>query len=235
MTGKIYLIPNLLGESLQGQVIPEEVISRIKKINYFVVENTRSARRFLLKTGHPLKPDDITFYEIDKHDHLSGIEEYLQLCLAGKDIGIISEAGIPGIADPGSELVLSGHSKGIDVVPLTGPSSIFLALSASGLNGQNFVFHGYLPVKSSERIKRIKEIESLSSGNKQTQIFIETPYRNMALLYDLLKTCHPSTLLCIGSDITTAQERIRTMSVKSWKSDIPDLHKIPAVFLLLKK
>ena len=235
MKGKIYLIPNLLGECQTQLVIPEEVINRIKQINHFVVENIRSARRFLIKAGHPLKPEEIRFYELNKYDPGSGIDEFIQLCRSGNDLGVLSEAGIPGIADPGSELISAGHRGKIDIVPLSGPSSIFLALSASGLNGQQFVFHGYLPVKSHERVRKIKEIEMLSSRNKQTQIFIETPYRNMALFADLLKACHPDTLLCIGKEITTENESIRTMSIKAWGLEKPDLHKKPVVFLLVRK
>ena len=232
MNGKIYLIPNLLGSSDPMDVIPEGVIKIIHKLTHFIVENTRSARRFLIKTGHPLRPDEINFYELNKNHPSAGIEDYINLCLSGINLGIISEAGIPGIADPGSVLVKAAHEKGLNIIPLSGPSSIFLALSASGMNGQNFVFHGYLPVKSAELIKRIREIEQDSVREKQTQIFIETPYRNMSLLSDLIKVCKPDTLLCIACDITTSQEFIRTKSISSWKKQLPDLQKRPCVFLL---
>jgi len=232
MNGSIYLIPSLLGSSDPRYVIPEGVIKIMHTLNHFVVENTRTSRRFLIKTGHPLSPDEILFYELDKNHPRAGIEDYINLCLSGINLGIISEAGIPGIADPGSVLVKSAHEKGLKIIPLSGPSSIFLALSASGMNGQNFVFHGYLPVKSAERIKRIREIEQDSVRERQTQIFIETPYRNMSLLSDLIKVCKSATLLCIASEMTTAQEFIRTKSISSWKKQLPDLLKRPCVFLL---
>ena len=213
-------------------VIPEGVIKIIHALNHFVVENIRSARRFLIKTGHPLSPDEISFYELDKDHPLAGIEDYINLCLSGINLGVISEAGIPGIADPGSALVKSGHEKGVNIIPLPGPSSIFMALSASGMNGQHFIFHGYLPIKSADRIKKIREIEQNSMRERQTQIFIETPYRNMSLLSDLLKSCNPATMLCIARDITSDQEFIRTQTISSWQKQLPDLQKRPCVFLL---
>ena len=232
MHGKIYLAPNLLGDSDPIKSIPSGVIKNIHGIKVFVVENIRSARRYLIKINYPLKPDEITFYEMDKHSSDEETEKYIKLCLSGIDLGIISEAGMPGIADPGSSIVKSAHENGIDVVPLTGPSSIFLALAASGLNGQNFLFHGYLPIKKNERIKKIREIEHKAREKKQSQLFIETPYRNMSLLEDLISICQPTTLLCIASEISTDKENIRTKSITLWKARLPDLHKKPSVFIL---
>lgn len=232
MQGKIYLIPNLLGDSDPKRSIPDGVIEIIHKIKVFIVENIRSARRFLIKINYPLKPDEITFYEIDKHSKHIETEKYITLCLSGTDLGIISEAGMPAIADPGSALVKSAHENKIDIVPLTGPSSIFLALAASGLNGQNFTFHGYLPIQRNERIKKIKEIENKARIEKEAQIFIETPYRNMSLLNELINICEPSTLLCIAAEISTDTENIHTRSISLWKARLPDLHKKPAVFIL---
>ena len=232
MKGKIYLIPNLLGECDPSLVIPEGVVKVIHTIRHFIVEDIRSARRYLIKLKHPLRPDDLSFYELDKYKPEKGLEKYIHLCLSGYDIGIISEAGMPGIADPGSLLVKAGHVSEVMVVPLTGPSSLFLALSASGLNGQNFVFHGYLPKKTDMRMRKIKEIETLSVKNMQTQIFMETPYRNMNLIDDLLKYCKPTTLLCIACDISTKNEFIRTSSISGWSKNKPGIHKRPCIFLL---
>lgn len=232
VAGKIYLIPNLLGESDPGNNIPAGVINKIHEIKIFIVEDIRTARRYLIKINHPLKPDDITFYELNKHNIYEGISDYIKICLSGMNIGIMSEAGIPGIADPGSVLVKSGHENGIDIVPLTGPSSIFLALAASGLNGQNFIFHGYLPVKKNERISKLKEIEYKARTEKQSQIFIETPYRNASLLSDILNICHHTVQLCIACSINTNQEKIRTKSISLWKKELPDIHKKPCVFIL---
>lgn len=235
MNGTIYLIPNLLGESNPQDVLPSGVINKIHSIRHFIVENTRTARRFLIRIGHPLSPDEISFYQLDKHNPDIDPGRFIKICASGTDIGIISEAGMPGIADPGSEPVRHGHYKGIRIIPLTGPSSIFLALSASGLSGQNFTFHGYLPVKNYERASKIREMEIISARENQTQIFIETPYRNMKLLDTLLQTCQPSTLLCIASEITTPREFIHTRNISDWLVKKPSLDKKPCVFLLLKE
>ncbi len=232
MSGKIYMVPNLLGESDPINNIPSGVIQKIYEIKVFVVENIRSARRYLIKINYPLKPDEITFYEMNKHNAFDQVEEYIKICLSGINIGIISESGMPGIADPGSLLVRLGHENNIEIVPLTGPSSIFLALAASGLNGQNFLFHGYLPIQKKERINKIKEIENKVKLEKQSQIFIETPYRNMTLLSDIIENCHPSTRLCVACEISTKKEYIRTKSISLWKALLPDLHKKPCVFIL---
>lgn len=232
MSGKIYMIPNLLGESDPINNIPLGVMQQIYEIKVFIVENIRSARRYLIKINYPLKSDEITFYEMNKHNAFDQVEKYIKICLSGINIGIISESGMPGIADPGSLLVRLGHKNNIEIVPLTGPSSIFLALAASGLNGQNFLFHGYLPIQKKERIKKIKELENKVKIEKQSQIFIETPYRNMSLLSDIVGNCHPSTQLCVACEVSTKQENIRTQSISSWKARLPDLHKKPCVFIL---
>ena len=234
MKGKIYLIPNLLSECEPSMVLPEGVIRKIYELQHFVVENTRTARRFLIRLKHPLRPDDLFFYELDKHKPEEGIDEYIKICLSGRDVGIISEAGMPGIADPGSLLVLAGHKNGLQVIPYTGPSSIFLALSSSGLNGQNFVFHGYLPHRIEERQRKIREMETDSVRMKQTQIFIETPYRSKPLFDELTKFCNPTTLLCLACNISSENEFIRTLSIQLWQNQKPEIDKQPCVFLLLR-
>jgi 16S rRNA (cytidine1402-2'-O)-methyltransferase len=234
MAGRIFLIPSMLGEGIPELVLPDQVVGKVHKIKHFVVENTRSARRFLIRIKHPIRPDNLFFHELDKHNPEAGIGAYIQLCEQGEDIGIISEAGMPGIADPGSLVVKAGHQKGIKIIPLTGPSSIFLALSASGMNGQNFIFHGYLPLKKEDRSLKIKEMEFNSGNLNQTQIFIETPYRNSQLLDDLLRLCHKNTLLCIACQITMDDEFIITHTILEWQKNKPDISKKPCVFLLMK-
>ena len=234
MTGKLYLIPNTLGDSDIQNVIPPEVLNIIAKIDIFIVENIRNARRHIIKCGYPGSIDDITFYELNKHTRQEDISGYLQSCLNGRDIGLISDAGVPGVADPGAEITSLAHEKSIRVIPLTGPSSILLSLMASGLNGQNFVFHGYLPVKPGERVKRLKEIESDAFRLNQTQIFIETPYRNDSMLESLKKTCNPSLRLCIARDISLKEEYIKTLRISAWKKERIALHKRPCIFLIGK-
>lgn len=234
MKGRLYLVPNILGECDPNDVIPSGVIEKIHELQHFVVENTRNARRYLILLKHPVKPDELFFYELDKHKPEEGVETYINLCLTGNDVGIISEAGMPGIADPGSLLVKAGYLKGLEVVPLTGPSSIFLALSASGMNGQNFLFHGYLPLRTEDRQKKIREIEAASAKHRQTQIFIETPYRNNQLFEELLKQCEASTMLCVACNISMENEYIRTAIISTWRKQKPDINKKPCVFLLMK-
>lgn len=234
MTGKVYLIPNTLGDTSPSGVLPEKVFTVIQNLDYFIVENIRNARRFIIRCGYTKSIDDIQFFELNKHTSPEDISNYLDACKEGIDMGIISEAGVPGVADPGAEIVALAHHKGIQVIPLAGPSSILMSLMASGLNGQNFCFQGYLPVKTPERIRRIGELEKIIGKHNQTQIFIETPYRNNALLDDLLRTCQPKTRLCIACDLSLDSEFIRTGSVADWKKNKPDLHKRPCVFLLGK-
>jgi len=232
MKGKLYLIPATIGESQLDMVIPAGIHHIVSRLDYFIVEQVRTARRYIRKLD-PVKPiDPITFYILNKHTPANEIRGFVEPMLEGHDMGLISEAGVPGIADPGEELVEMAHQHGIQVVPLVGPSSILLALMASGLNGENFAFNGYLPIKSAARIKKLKAIEKKSRYEGQTQIFMETPYRNNGLLDDILSQCSKETLLCIASGITTGQEMIRTQSIRDWKQQVPDLHKKPAIFVL---
>jgi len=230
--GKLYLIPSLLGESEINFSLPDSVKLHIQKINIFIVENVRSARRFIRKADNEKDIDNCRFYAYGKHDTLNMEEDFLPEILNGNNVGIISEAGLPCIADPGSRIVAFAHDFQIEVIPLVGPSSIFLALMASGLNGQNFVFHGYLPIDKKDREKKIKQLENNSKKFKQTQIFMETPYRNNQLLETLLKSCHNNTILCIASDITLLTEKIKTKTISEWKQMKLDVHKKPTIFLI---
>ena len=214
MQASLYLIPVTLGETSIEQVLPTYNKEIILQIKYFIVENIRSARRFLKKVESSINIDELTFYELNKHTKPEDIENYLNPMVNGFHVGIISEAGCPAIADPGSDIVAIAQKKNYKVVPLVGPSSILLSLMASGFNGQGFAFHGYLPIDGSERIKKIKQLENLIHHEHQTQIFIETPYRNQKLAEDIIKHCTPSTKLCIAMNITCENEYIRTLSVK---------------------
>lgn len=231
--GKLYLIPTLMGESEVGNVLPSGILPITNCLDVFLVEKAKSARRFLRKLGFTKEFDDLEFHELNKRTSDEDKFEHIQLALQGKNIGILSEAGCPGIADPGSDVVKMAHELGITVVPLVGPSSILLTVMASGLNGQSFAFNGYLPIDKKERVKAIQRLERLSAQNTQTQLFIETPYRNDALLDDLKKTLHPNTQLCVAADITNPSEWIKTMSISSWKKQKEKLNKRPAVFALL--
>jgi 16S rRNA (cytidine1402-2'-O)-methyltransferase len=232
--GQLYLIPTVLAPGTTGQVLTPQIREIILQTNHFFVENIRTARRFIgeLHTGKAI--DEIEFYELNKDTSINDIRKNFALFKEGKDAGIISEAGCPGIADPGAIAVKLAHEQGIRVVPLVGPSSILLALMASGFSGQSFVFHGYLPIDKSERARMIRQLEKDALQKNQTQIFMETPFRNNQLLDDLLIYCQPATLLCIASNITTPDEFIRTMPAKDWKEHKPDLHKKPTIFLLFR-
>ena len=232
--GKLYLIPSPLGESAPvDAVIPTGTLEILRSIRYFVVEELRTARRYLSKAGIGVPIDNLHFFELNEHTPPEqDISPYLQATAEGHNIGLLSEAGVPAVADPGARLVRLAHQKNIAVVPLTGPSSLLLALMASGLNGQNFAFAGYLPVKPQERQQRLRLLEKRSSAEQQTQLFIETPYRNNALLADILTTCRPNTLLCIVANLTEPDAFIKTLSVDEWKTTSVDLHKKPCVFLL---
>lgn len=231
MKGRIYLIPVTLGGSEYNNVIPEKAISVTKSLRYFVVEDVRSARRYLRMIDKTFPIDDTVFFELNEHTGDSDISHYLDPVEAGKDLGVLSEAGLPCIADPGSRIVAMAHKRNITVSPLTGPSSIILALISSGLNGQNFTFNGYLPVKPAERSARIKELEKKASEGF-TQIFMETPYRNQKMLETLLSVCHNDTKLCIAADITLASESIRTKKISEWKKDHPEINDKLVVFVL---
>ena len=228
----LYLIPTTLGESGTTHVIPSEVSAIVRNIKYFIVENIRTARRYLRKLDPQLDIDQLQFFELNQHTDRQIVESYLYPVSEGHDIGIISEAGCPGIADPGADVVKYAHIRHIQVVPLVGPSSILLSLMASGMNGQNFAFIGYIPVKPAERIKAIRDIERKSGIENQTQIFIEAPYRNNPLLNDLIKTLNDHTRLCVACDLTLETEYIKSQTVAQWKREIPDLNKRPAIFLV---
>ena len=230
-TGTVYLIPIPVADGALHTLSPQ-ITTLTGKLGYYFVENVRTARRFLRSLHKDLVIDSLHFSEIDKHTG-PNTALLIQWLKEGNDIGIMSEAGCPGIADPGAELVAAAQNIGVKVVPLVGPSSLILALMASGLNGQSFCFTGYLPVKEPMRSKRIKDLEAISLKENQTQLFIETPYRNDHLLEDLLKNCNPKTRLCIAQNITEPDELIKTKTIAEWSKKIPIIGKVPAVFLIL--
>lgn len=228
----VYLIPTVLSNDEKAlETIPAYIINSVKKCSVFFTEQEKTTRRYFKKLWKEMVIDDYAWYAIHHMDENIKVA-FRKHILNGETIGIISEAGCPGIADPGQDLVAIAHFYDAKIIPLVGPSSILLALMASGLNGQNFQFCGYLPIDPAARRKRIKELETNSHSEKCTQIFIETPYRNNALLADMLSSCQPETLLCIGYDITGANESIQTKKIKDWKKVTPVLAKIPAIFLL---
>jgi 16S rRNA (cytidine1402-2'-O)-methyltransferase len=233
--GILYLIPTTLGDTAEtADVIPVKVNRVINTIDEYIVENEKSARHYLKKTGIQKPLQEIILHSLNQHTATHEISAYLDAISQGKNIGIISEAGCPGIADPGADVVRIAHERNIKVVPLVGPSSIFLALMASGFNGQNFAFNGYLPKERADRVKKIKELERLAQQKNQTQLFIETPYRNEHVLGDILSSCDGATRLCIACDITLPTEFIQTRTVAAWKKQIPDINKRPAIFLIYK-
>lgn len=232
MQGKIILVPTSLGDTSLNRIIPLDVLSIIRNIKHFIVENERTARRFLKLVDKSINIDELTFYLMDKHTKDEEFIRYFGPIAKGFDIGVLSEAGCPGIADPGGEVVRIAHTKGIKVMPLVGPSSILLALISSGMNGQNFAFNGYLPIDSGERSKVIKSLEARSKRENQTQIFIETPFRNNKFFEELIKCCMPTTRICVAADITLDTEYIVTQTAQEWKKKIPDLNKRPAIFLI---
>ena len=232
--GTLYLIPVTLGDDNIAQVLPANVIAAAQKLETFVVESEKSARHFLstIKTAKPVR--ELTLNLLNEHTDDKSIPDLLKPLLAGQDVGLMSDAGCPAIADPGAKLVALAHQKGIRVVPLVGPSSILLSLMASGLNGQSFAFLGYLPVDKAQRIARLKEIEKRAQTHNETQIFIETPYRNQHMLEAILSNCNANTRFCIASQVSLPDEFIVTKTISGWKqSALPDLNKKPTVFLLL--
>jgi 16S rRNA (cytidine1402-2'-O)-methyltransferase len=231
VNGTLYLIPVTLGGDDFLKVIPEKVISITKRLRFFIVEDLRSARRYLRLIDKEFPINDTVFFELNEHTGDTDISHYLEPVLNGSDTGIMSEAGLPGIADPGARITALAHKKKITVTPLSGPSSIILALISSGLNGQNFSFNGYLPVKPSERSAKLRELEKNGAAG-YAQIFMETPYRNQKMLESIIETCHSDTRLCIATDITLPSEYIRTMKISEWKRDLPDLKDKLAVFVL---
>jgi len=229
---KLFLVPNVLSEGDWQNVLPARIFEIISNTKYYIVENIRTVRRFLKQVNPEIDIDSLTFFELNKYTQPSELPGFLKPVEEGFDVAVVSEAGCPGIADPGADIVKIAHKKNIKVVPLVGPSSILLALMASGLNGQNFAFNGYLPVKPNERTRTISALEKLVKTEQQTQIFIETPYRNNQMIKDVIKTCSPSTYFCIAANITSENEFIVTKSIQQWKNQVPDLHKIPAIFLI---
>lgn len=232
--GFLYLIPTTLGDNEPMEVLPVLVKEMIEKLNYFIVENEKTARRFIKRIAPEKSQPSLTIFSLDKYADKLEVSTYLDVCAKGISVGLLSEAGVPAIADPGAEIVKLAHQKNIRVIPLVGPSSIILAMMASGFNGQNFAFNGYLPIDASERKEAIKSLEKLSKDKNQSQIFIETPYRNEKLFIDLKITLNPTTKLCVACDITLAGEYIKTLDIKDWKNEHPDLQKRPAIFIIHK-
>ena len=233
-TGTLYLIPCTLGDTPADRVLPQHVIGIARTLQYYVVEQTKTARQFLSALKHEQAIQSLHFATLNEHTKASELTELLLPLMAGNDVGLISEAGCPGIADPGAELVNLAHQKNIRVIPLVGPSSILLALMASGLNGQRFAFHGYLPIAETDRNSAITALEAESAQRGQTQLFIETPYRNDKLFAALLAQCRPHTRLCVATDISLAAEQIQTKTITEWKRQpAPHLNKRPSIFLLL--
>ncbi len=232
--GKLYLIPTTLGDNEPLEVLPYSVRLIIEELDHFIVENQKTARRFIKRIVPKKSQPSLVLKSIDKYADSLEVSTYLDVCNEGISIGLLSEAGVPAIADPGAEVVKLAHQKNIKVVPLVGPSSIILAMMASGMNGQSFAFNGYLPIDGSERKKTIKQLEKLSFEKDQSQIFIETPYRNGKMLDDLKSSLSPKTLLCIATDITLSTEYIRTLTAERWKKEHPDLHKRPTIFIIHK-
>ncbi len=232
--GKLYLLPALLGATSAEQVIPAGTLEVVRTLRFFVVENVRTARRMLSKMHMPCPIDELEFVELDKHNPQNpDLLTYLGPALNGQDIGLMSEAGTPCVADPGALIVELAHQAGIRVVPLIGPNAMILALMASGFNGQSFSFHGYLPIKGPERALKIKALERQSLANDETELFIETPFRNNAMIEDLVKNCHQSTMLCVASNITMEDEKIVSKPISDWKKIKEyDWNKKPAVFLI---
>lgn len=228
----LFLIPSALDTEYSPDQVPAADIANIAHVRHFAVENLRHARRYLRKLLPELVIDDCTFFEMGKHASESDTQAALQSLRSGNDLGVISEAGLPGIADPGNNIVALAHQNRIHVKPLIGPGSIFLALMASGFNGQCFTFHGYLPRDKSARPKALRDLEATLHRTGYTQIFMETPFRNQQMLDDLMSSCRSDTLLCIATALTTAQEKITTQSIADWKKSPPNLHKLPVIFLL---
>lgn len=232
--GKLFLIPSSLGSENIDAIWPAAHVALVNELDEFIVENLRTARRFLRSAGYTRSFDDVEFHLLNKHTKDEEISGFLANAMLGKDIGLLSEAGSPCVADPGQVIVAMAHRKKIRVVPLVGPSSILLALMASGFNGQQFVFHGYLPIDKAERSRKLKQIESNAWHEEQTQIFMETPFRNNQLMHDLTGMLRTDTLVCVACDLTTSTEFIKSQSIAAWKKEMPDLHKRTSIFLLFR-
>ena len=234
METALYLLPVTLGDTPLDNVLPAYNKEIISGIRHFIVENVRTARRFLRQVDAQFDIDGSQFFELNKHTSPQDIAGYLAPLHEGKPMGVISEAGCPAVADPGADVVAIAQRKGLKVVPLVGPSSIILSVMASGFNGQSFAFHGYLPIKSDERARMLHKLEQRIYSEDETQLFIETPYRNGKMIEDILKNCRPQTKLCIAANLTCCDEYVRTRTVKEWRGKVPELSKIPCIFLLYK-
>lgn len=235
MEAALYLIPVELGDTPVSKVLPAYNREVILGIRHFIVEDVRSARRFLKRVDKAVDIDSLTFYPLNKHTSARDITSYLAPLESGEPMGVISEAGCPAVADPGADVVALAQRRRLKVVPLVGPSSIILSVMGSGFNGQSFAFNGYIPIEQGERTRKIKTLENRAYAEDQTQIFIETPYRNHKMIEELLRTCRPQTRLCIAAGITCEHEYIRTLTLQEWKREkLPDLSKIPCIFLLYK-
>ena len=232
--GKVYMIPVRLGDDIKLEVLPISIKKIIEQTTHYIVEHEKNARRFIKKISPSKSQASLELKLLNKFTDEAEVSSYLDPCLEGYDVGVLSDAGCPGIADPGADIARLAHQKNIEVIPLVGPSSILLALMASGLNGQGFAFNGYLPIDKQERKQRIRQLERISFEQNQSQIFIETPYRNDKLLKDLTETLHPSTMICVAVDITLTTEMIKTYTVTEWKYRKVDLHKRPCIFIIHK-
>lgn len=232
--GKLYLIPTTLGEGDPMDVLPQIIKRTIDFIDYYIVENEKTARKSIKIVSPEKKQSELILFALNKHTETKEHIDFIKPLLEGKNVGLMSEAGCPGVADPGAVIVKLAHEKGIQVVPLVGPSSILLAIMASGMNGQSFAFNGYIPIEKSEKRTAIKNLEKLSQDKNQSQIFIETPFRNNKMLEDILQALNPSTHLCIAADITLPTEYIKTMRASDWKKTNVDLHNRPTIFIIHK-
>ena len=230
----LYLIPTSLGECSFDKILPAQNTQIVTDLKHFIVEDVRTARRFLKKANPAIEINDLTFYVLNQHTTPEELSNFLSPMFAGHDLGVLSEAGCPAIADPGADVVAMAQKNNFTVVPLVGPSSILLSLMASGFNGQSFAFVGYLPIQPADRAKMLRKLENRAYTEDQSQIFIETPYRNMKMLEEVLHVCQPKTRLCIAVDITLETEFIKTKTVKEWKTQLPDLSKRPCIFLIYK-
>ncbi len=230
--GRLFLIPVTLGDISPLEVLPISIKKVIEMVDYYIVENEKTARKNIKALAPSKSQDSLQLFPLNKFTDPMDIPSYLDACLEGKNVGLMSEAGVPGVADPGAQIVALAHEKNIRVQPLVGPSSILMAIMASGMNGQNFAFNGYLPIDNKERRSRIKDLETRSFKEDQAQIFIETPYRNNKLIEELVSQLHPETKLTIACDITLPNEYIKTLSVNQWKKQPLDIHKRPAIFIL---
>ena len=234
LKGTLYLIPVVMADGAEQKSLTPFLSQTINEIKEYIVENEKTARRCLKNAGLSTKQSELIIHDYGKHQRGGSLKPYFQGLEAGNDVGLMSEAGCPGIADPGADIVAEAHKRGIKVVPLVGPSSLLLALMGSGFNGQSFAFQGYLPIDKQARVKRIKDLEAFAERFRQTQLFIETPFRNNPLLTDILTSCKNDTKLCIASNLTADNEFLQTKSIGEWKKEQLDLHKQPTIFLLYR-